>query len=85
MKLCQEVPDTVSKLKAGSLNLTTVSKLQTYFEKNKIRKQKNLENGTQRLSQNGTLKPRKWHSKTLSKWHSKTSKMALKDSLKMAL
>ena len=33
MKLCQEVPDTVSKLKAGSLNLTTVSKLQTYFEK----------------------------------------------------
>ena len=33
MKLCREVPEIVSKLKAGSLNLTTVSKLQAYFEK----------------------------------------------------
>ena len=33
MKLCREVPEIVSKLKTGSLNLTTVSKLQTYFEK----------------------------------------------------
>ena len=33
MKLCCEVPETASKLKTGSLNLTTASKLQTYFEK----------------------------------------------------
>ena len=33
MKLCREVPEIVSKLKTGSLNLTTVSKLQSYFEK----------------------------------------------------
>ena len=33
MKLCREVPEIVSKLKTGSLNLTTVSKLQAYFEK----------------------------------------------------
>ena len=33
MKLCREVPEIVSKLKVGSLNLTTVSKVQSYFEK----------------------------------------------------
>ena len=33
MKLCREVPETTSKLKTGDLNLTTVSQLQTFFEK----------------------------------------------------
>ena len=33
MKLCRAVPETASKISAGSLNLTTVSQLQTYFEK----------------------------------------------------
>ena len=37
MKLCREIPETSDKLKAGSLNLMTVSKLQTFL-KNKIRK-----------------------------------------------
>ena len=33
MKLCREIPETSDKLKAGSLNLMTVSKLQVFFEK----------------------------------------------------
>ena len=33
MKLCREIPETTSKLKTGNLNLTTVSQLQTFFEK----------------------------------------------------
>ncbi len=33
MKLCREIPETTSKLKTGSLNLTTASQLQTFFEK----------------------------------------------------
>ncbi|MDE0151208.1 MAG: HNH endonuclease [Bdellovibrionales bacterium] len=33
MKLCREVPETTAKLETGSLNLTTASQLQTFFEK----------------------------------------------------
>ncbi|MDE0150924.1 MAG: HNH endonuclease [Bdellovibrionales bacterium] len=33
MKLCREMPETTAKLKTGELNLTTVSQLQTFFEK----------------------------------------------------
>ena len=33
MKLCREVPETAVKLETGSLNLTTASQLQTFFEK----------------------------------------------------
>ena len=38
MKLCRAVPETASKISAGSLNLTTVSQLQTYL-KNRIKNQ----------------------------------------------
>lgn len=33
MKLCQDLPETASKIRTGNLNLTTVSQLQTFFEK----------------------------------------------------
>ncbi|MDE0151637.1 MAG: HNH endonuclease [Bdellovibrionales bacterium] len=33
MRLCREMPETTAKLKTGELNLTTVSQLQTFFEK----------------------------------------------------
>ena len=33
MKLCREFPETISKIQNGSLNLTTASKLQAFFEK----------------------------------------------------
>ena len=35
MRLCRDVPQVTSKIKTGSLNLTTASKLQTFFEKKK--------------------------------------------------
>ena len=40
MRLCREMPETTIKIKTGDLNLTTVSQLQTFFEKQnkKVRK-----------------------------------------------
>ena len=35
MRLCRDIPQAVSKIKTGSLNLTTASQLQTFFEKKK--------------------------------------------------
>ena len=47
MKLCREIPETTSKLETGSLNLTTASQLQTFFEKQN-KKQSNLLKNTQK-------------------------------------
>ena len=49
MKLCRTVPEVTSKLKSGDLNLTTMSQVQTYFEKQDkkvkaIQKNLNLKN-----------------------------------------
>jgi len=33
MRLCREIPETTSKIQNGNLNLTTASKVQTFFEK----------------------------------------------------
>ena len=35
MRLCRDIPQATSKIKTGSLNLTTASQLQTFFEKKK--------------------------------------------------
>ena len=35
MRLCRDIPQAASKIKTGSLNLTTASQLQTFFEKKK--------------------------------------------------
>ena len=35
MRLCRDIPQAESKIKTGSLNLTTASQLQTFFEKKK--------------------------------------------------
>ena len=40
MRLCRDVPQVTSKIKTGSLNLTTASKLQTFFEKKKKKDKK---------------------------------------------
>ena len=41
MRLCRDIPQATPKIKSGSLNLTTASQLQTFFEK-KRRKDKTL-------------------------------------------
>ena len=40
MRLCRDIPQAVSKIKTGSLNLTTASQLQTFFEKKKRKDRK---------------------------------------------
>ena len=35
MRLCRDIPQAASRIKTGSLNLTTASQLQTFFEKKK--------------------------------------------------
>ena len=45
MRLCRDIPQATAKIKTGSLNLTTASQLQTFFEKKKRKdkeKEKNL-------------------------------------------
>ena len=36
MRLCRNIPQAISKIKTGSLSLTTASQLQTFFEKNLV-------------------------------------------------
>ncbi|MDE0152017.1 MAG: HNH endonuclease signature motif containing protein [Bdellovibrionales bacterium] len=60
MKLCREMPETTVKIKTGDLNLTTVSQLQTFFEKQnkKVRKHQsdlNLKNTKQQDYQTSLL------------------------------
>ena len=40
MRLCRDIPQATSKIKTGSLNLTTASQLQTFFEKKKRKDKK---------------------------------------------
>ena len=40
MRLCRDIPQATSKIKTGSLNLTTASQLQTFFEKKKRKDRK---------------------------------------------
>ena len=54
MRLCRDVPQATSKIKTGSLNLTTASKLQTFFEKKK-RKDKIQTLDTTKMLKTGSL------------------------------
>ena len=40
MRLCRDIPQAASRIKTGSLNLTTASQLQTFFEKKKRKDRK---------------------------------------------
>ena len=44
MRLCRDIPQAASKIKTGSLNLTTASQLQTFFEKKKRKDRKEEKN-----------------------------------------
>ena len=43
MRLCRDIPQATSKIKTGSLNLTTASQLQTFFEKKKRKTEKQVD------------------------------------------
>ena len=52
MRLCRDIPQATSKIKTGSLNLTTASQLQTFFEKKKRKDKKQTLNTTKTSTAN---------------------------------
>ena len=60
MRLCRDIPQAKSKIETGSLNLTTASQLQTFFEKKKRKDKKQIldkANNLQRCDVRSTAAP----------------------------
>ena len=56
MRLCRDIPQATSKIKAGNLNLTTASQLQTFFEKKKRKDKKQILDKANMLKTNNSEK-----------------------------